>query len=494
MPSLPPPGELVRTAAYTDADRIRIGSSFMVTVNQHVSVSGDLGVYSPSWNPGGTPTTADLAYAVYVFDIEGYDLDPELYLRWCTAPAATDVWIGVSQWPDDAWEFDASDGSGRYPLVSMDDYISDSGMLLAVVVVAGLDECLLDCLRLGPVVGVWEIKTVDSYSEAHWVSLAVDSTCKPHVVWHTSTEPDLAEGVYKYFDGYEWQTGRAFGFTGFDDGETLHWPRGARIALDSADRPHIMIHDDDPVSIQRYEYFDGTEWQAVDMGGLCTGDIPLVLDSNDTPHIAYAAGDGELYHAWCTGSEWLSEQIGTDLNAGVPDIALSSTDAPYITYYDYGGDQVSLARLIDSEWKFYSAPQTVDSQSSPAVAVRGSGFAAFTFYHATGEELIYVSDTKGLGWNSVVVDSDGNVGKYGSLVFDSLDHPHISYFDDGSNILKYAYLDGTAWSVQTIDGGDHLVHPRSSIAVDVYDRPHIAFTRSEEGASYRALSYARRID
>ncbi|MCD6119511.1 hypothetical protein J7K50_06685 [bacterium] len=42
-------------------------------------------------------------------------------------------------------------------------------------------------------------------------------------------------------------------------------------------------------------------------------------------------------------------------------------------------------------------------------------------------------------WHIETVDSDGNVGKYTSIALDSGGYPHISYWDETNNALKYAY-------------------------------------------------------
>jgi hypothetical protein len=38
------------------------------------------------------------------------------------------------------------------------------------------------------------------------------------------------------------------------------------------------------------------------------------------------------------------------------------------------------------------------------------------------------------------IDSEGDVGRFTSLAIDSLDYPHISYYDNSFGDLKYAYL------------------------------------------------------
>jgi PKD repeat protein len=89
------------------------------------------------------------------------------------------------------------------------------------------------------------------------------------------------------------------------------------------------------------------------------------------------------------------------------------------------------------------------------------------------------------GWEIQIVDNEGYVGSHTSIVLDSLDRPHISYFDDDQNALKYARWTGSSWSMETVDpnGGQH-----TSIALDENNNPHIAY-HVEEG---NIVNYAKK--
>ena len=72
------------------------------------------------------------------------------------------------------------------------------------------------------------------------------------------------------------------------------------------------------------------------------------------------------------------------------------------------------------------------------------------------------------------MDSDGWAGRYSSLVLDSSEQPHISYYARG--YLMYASWDGLAWQVDTVDGDDHTgVGQWTSLALDASNRPCIAY-------------------
>jgi hypothetical protein len=89
------------------------------------------------------------------------------------------------------------------------------------------------------------------------------------------------------------------------------------------------------------------------------------------------------------------------------------------------------------------------------------------------------------GWSVEVVDDEGDVGWSCSLALDSLDLPHISYWDardeahDLTEDLNYAYYDGSSWHIQTVES-EGKAGRISSLALDSLDRPHISYTYQPE--------------
>ena len=121
----------------------------------------------------------------------------------------------------------------------------------------------------------------------------------------------------------------------------------------------------------------------------------------------------------------------------------------------------------------------LDSQDRPHIS-----------YHA-GYDLKYAAWDPGTSqWDKEIVD-DGNaaggtyeVGRFTSIAIDSYDHPRIayyadSYYDPGGGFharhLKYAEWDGSSWRIETAAGGSNE-GMWNSLALDRYDRPHMAFT------------------
>jgi len=93
-------------------------------------------------------------------------------------------------------------------------------------------------------------------------------------------------------------------------------------------------------------------------------------------------------------------------------------------------------------------------------------------------------------WIKMLVDSNGYVGKYSSLELDRDGHPHISYYDESSGYLQYAYYDGEQWHIESVDPqGNGGGAEYTSLALDTNDRPHISYYNS----GLYSLKYANKI-
>jgi len=96
-------------------------------------------------------------------------------------------------------------------------------------------------------------------------------------------------------------------------------------------------------------------------------------------------------------------------------------------------------------------------------------------------------------WQREAADSSGNEkGSYCSLAIDSNSNPHIAYFDDEFDDLRYAYFNNGIWTVEIVDSiGD--AGRECSMALDSQNRPHISYQQRYLGY-YWSLKYATLSD
>ncbi|MGQ9707044.1 MAG: T9SS type A sorting domain-containing protein [bacterium] len=85
-----------------------------------------------------------------------------------------------------------------------------------------------------------------------------------------------------------------------------------------------------------------------------------------------------------------------------------------------------------------------------------------------------ITQVVGVGWQIETIDSNGDVGLFTSIGIDSVDYPHISYYDYSNLNLKYARMDSGHWVIETLDSnGD--VGSFTSLSIDSKDFPHISY-------------------
>ena len=114
--------------------------------------------------------------------------------------------------------------------------------------------------------------------------------------------------------------------------------------------------------------------------------------------------------------------------------------------------------------------------------------------------LLCITGCVGVGrtatWHTLIVETSGNVGEYGSTAVDRNGNPHIVYFDyvrdeplgDDSvpfGNLKYAFTTGSEWEIITLYAGGGIL-PR--ICIDGYDAVHIIHSQLGSSDVYGLLN------
>lgn len=213
--------------------------------------------------------------------------------------------------------------------------------------------------------------------------------------------------------------------------------------------------------------------------------VSIALDSNNTPHISYINDFTlRLKYAVKTETGWdimdNVDGIGGYNGGFFSSIAVGKNGDVHISYYrDSGGINDYCLRyvMIKDGTPTY---ELVDDYAGGilgthnSIALDADGTPHISYYDQANEDLKYAYKN-GTLWTITTVDNTGSVGSYTSLKLDKKGRPHISYYDIGNGNLKYAFINGSSWSTETVDDSANNVGRFSSLDLDRDGYPHISY-------------------
>lgn len=338
----------------------------------------------------------------------------------------------------------------------------------------------LQGMRLAALSGdTWTLQTVEAAGTIGiYNSMQLDSQGYPHISYYDEGTPGLR---YTYWNGSAWvywilATGNANGLY-------------TSLALDPNDYPHIAFYNGATNDL-RYIRWTGTQWTAIEIVDE-TGDVgqfaDIAVDNNGVPHISYYdLTNTNLKYAYRTASGWVKSLVDNSGNAGAySSIDLDSSNSPHIAYFQDDGDMLRYAYYdpLNAIWRY----ETVDNYNSVGIwasmELDSANMAHISYYDffdynaADGTPgLRYARRNGPDSWSVTAVDGGpfagipsrapqtqqpdvvdavdtvrpNGVGAYTSLALDSLERPHISYYDADNSALKYAVFTGTDWETRTL--------------------------------------------
>lgn len=122
------------------------------------------------------------------------------------------------------------------------------------------------------------------------------------------------------------------------------------------------------------------------------------------------------------------------------------------------------------------------------IAVDKTGAIHISSYDAANKVLKYAKGTPdGSSWMVQTADGGTKVGLFTSITVDNGNNPHIAYFDDNFDSLRYAYWNG-AWQTMLVDRAAPVgFFP--SIKLDKDGNPHISYY----DLGKQSLKYTRKV-
>jgi len=185
-----------------------------------------------------------------------------------------------------------------------------------------------------------------------------------------------------------------------------------------------------------------------------------------------------IFGIWMTGlADWALETVD-DAYTGEAVCAVSEAGEPHLVYCSGG---LLYARRDGGTWQ----RELVDSGDCKYASLKldSTGRPHISYYDETDDDLKYAW-YDGTNWQITTVDSAGNVGEHTSLALDNADRPHISYYDYTNRNLRYARYEGGTWLVSTVDAAG-FVGKYTALALAPDGAVHIGYKGTLKHASMR---------
>ena len=298
------------------------------------------------------------------------------------------------------------------------------------------------------------------------LSLEVGVTMTPHTL--TYSTPFLADDK---------QTAASSGSVG----------AGTNIALDSNGAVHICSKTVTTDNLYYTTNASGS-WQSatLDSGGNVGGDCFIILDSDDDIHITYRDDTyNNLKYATkalssaIASSNWAVSTMDNNGNVGnFGSMVVDANDTLHVAYYSANGAALKYATLADGSmtWSREVVESTNDVGKYTSIALDSNGNPHITYFDDTNNDLRY-THKMGSSWTFTTLDSTAHTGKGTSLAIDSNDHLHVAYKTNSTEIAYMTNHSGS-WVKTTLDAnstGSWGVN-YINIMLDEGDDPHVVYS------------------
>jgi hypothetical protein len=344
----------------------------------------------------------------------------------------------------------------------------------------------IDNIYEAPVISSTDITVINQDASYNYVISAVNEEYVS-LDWSTTSGNALPSWLSLKTPSAEFEL---LGLAGFSAGDISE----PSLVLDSADTPYVAYRDggnENKVTVMTY---DGSDWVVVGDAGFSAGGayyISLAFDSSDRPYVAYrdSANDYKATVMTYDGSDWVV--VGSaGFSAGQASyvsLALDSAGVPYVSYKDgANSNKATVMKYDGSDWVTVGDAgfSTGDADyTSLALGSAGTPYVAYRDGDNSNKATVMTYD--GSDW--VVVGVAGFSAGYTSntsLALDSSDTPYVAYVD-GVNGLKATVMkyDGSDWVTVGAAGFGARYTYNTTLALDSWDRPYVAYTDGGAGGN-----------
>jgi len=131
-------------------------------------------------------------------------------------------------------------------------------------------------------------------------------------------------------------------------------------------------------------------------------------------------------------------------------VAVDSLGWPHVAYCDYGADDLKYAYQDALGWHVEVPDSNCGDAVGVALALDGSGNPHIAYHRANGADL-YVASKVGPAWQLEPVLVTNNVGRFPSIVLDTLSYEHVFCEDYTASRWVHAWRDTSGWHSETVD-------------------------------------------
>ncbi|MEK6646753.1 MAG: hypothetical protein AABY84_08795 [Candidatus Firestonebacteria bacterium] len=342
----------------------------------------------------------------------------------------------------------------------------------------------------------WKTTLLDSLWPNKYISIALDNNNKIHISYTNIIDVGSAGGIEQKLK-YATNVSGDWVYVTIDNGNMS--VMGTSIAIDHNNKIHIAYSEHIPSggrSNLKYATNASGSWVintlesgSVDGNGYAAESI--AIDGNNKVHISYNdSWSSDLKYATNVSGSWVFTTLDSIGHVGSgSSIVIDSNNNVHISYSDTDTNSLKYATNITGSWvistlcsDYYGGSIAIDNNNKVHISYYSPSVINGMTYV---KNLKYGTNVTG-SWVFIVVYSAdiGSVGGRESIVIDSNNKVHISYYHYSSQYIKYTTNISGEWVYLTLDKyGDSM-----SSAIDGNNKVYIC-SASSAGA-FVGLKYA----